>query len=128
MCGELVGFKMSLNSMGISILQYADDTLVMVGGSFSQACVVKDFLLRFELFSDLKVNASKTLLYEVNIVLDWELILDLWGRRKYSFPYRYLGMSLGANSLCISLWYPLYDRIKCKHALWKRHYLSKGGR
>lgn len=40
---------------------------------------VKDLNIWFEAFSGLKANASKSVLYEVNNMDDWDDISNFWG-------------------------------------------------
>lgn len=126
--GELHGFKMGRRSNGIPILQFADDTMVMVDGTLKEASLVRDLLFLFEAFSGLKVNTNKSVLFEVNKVSHWDEILKLWDCRSGAFLDSYLGMPLGAKSRSISIWEPLVERFRRRLAVWKRTYLSKGGR
>lgn len=80
---------------GIPILQYADDTLVFVNGDLNEARAVRNTMSWFEAFTGLKVKISKIVLYQVNPVLDWDLILALWNCKHGSFPDAYLGLPLG---------------------------------
>lgn len=45
-----------------------------------------------------------------------------------SFPDVYLGLPLGARYKCVSIWDHLLEKFRRRLALWKRRYLSKGGR
>lgn len=81
-----------------------------------------------EASSGLKVNTDKTILYKVNLVEEWDSILGVWRCKQGSFPDTYLGLPLVAKYSCVSIWDPLLERMRCRIALWKRRYLSKGGR
>lgn len=113
--------------MGYPILQFAYDTLAFTNGNLSEARVVKNTLLWFEACSGLKVNTTKTVLYEVNKVEELDSVLNLWNCKQGSFPDVYLGLPLGAKYICVAVWDPLIERFRCRLVLWKRCYLSKGG-
>lgn len=55
-------------------------------------------------------------------------MLELWGCRQGTLPDVDLGLPLRAKYRCISIWDPILGRIKKRLALWKRGYLSQGGR
>lgn len=124
--GALDGFQVSNLGVGYPILQFADDTLVFTNGNLLEARVVKNTLLWFEACSGLKVNTTRTMLYEVNKVRELDGVLNLWNCKQGSFPDVYLGLPLGAKSRCVAVWDPLTERFRCRLALWKRRYLSKG--
>lgn len=126
--GLLEGFKVSEAGVGIPILQFADDTLLLTNGGMDEARLVKNILIWFEACSGLRVNASKTKIYQVNKVERWNEIVDFWKSNVGSFPDTYLGLPLGAKYKCVSVWDPLLERFRQRLALWKRRYLSKGGR
>ena len=45
-----------------------------------------------------------------------------------NLPTTYLGLPLGANHKMESAWDSVEERYRKRLALWKRHYISKGGR
>ena len=44
------------------------------------------------------------------------------------FPSSYLGLSLGAPHDCVNVWDSIDERFRKRLALWKRQYISKGGK
>lgn len=54
--GDLHGFKASTARNGIPLIQFADDTMVLVDGSLEKAVTVKEIFNWFEVFTGLKVN------------------------------------------------------------------------
>lgn len=72
------GFKVSPGGSGFPILQFVDDTLILTKASVKEVKVVKNILIWFEACLGLKVNTSKTKIYQVNKVEGWELILYGW--------------------------------------------------
>lgn len=59
--GELHGFKAGHGSCGIPLLQFTDDTMVLVVGMVKDAKPVREILVWFELYIGLKVNARNQL-------------------------------------------------------------------
>ena len=45
-----------------------------------------------------------------------------------SLPSQYLGLPLGAPNRATSVWDGVEERVRRRFALWKRQYISKGGR
>lgn len=70
--GVIDGFKVESSTLGIPILQFADNTLVMV----DEAKAMRDIHM-FEAFSGLKISVSNNVLYEVNGVADCDVIFHL---------------------------------------------------
>ena len=56
-----------------------------------------------------------------------DLALD-FGCRVGSLPSTYLGLPLGAPFKSVSVWNGVEERFRKRLAMWKRQYLSKGGR
>lgn len=55
--GMVSGFKVGSNGRGHPILQFVDDTLLLVSGSLKEARVVRSILVWFEACLGLMVNA-----------------------------------------------------------------------
>ena len=55
------------------------------------------------------------------------MVVEL-GCRVGDFLVKYLGLPLGAHHKALSMWDGVEERMRRRLALWKRHYLSKGGR
>ena len=56
-----------------------------------------------------------------------ELAVEL-GCKVGSLPSQYLGLPLGAPNRATSVWDGVEERVRRRLALWKRQYISKGGR
>lgn len=76
--GLLKGFQASPKGLGFPILQFENDTLVLVNDDLDTAKEVRNSIIWFETISSLKVNTSKTVLFQVNMEKDWEQIVSLW--------------------------------------------------
>ncbi|RVW82341.1 Transposon TX1 uncharacterized 149 kDa protein [Vitis vinifera] len=85
-------------------------------------------LFWFEAASGLRINLAKSEIIPVGDVEDiLELAAELGGRVG-SLPSHYLGLPLGVPNRATSMWDGVEERIRRRLALWKRQYISKGGR
>ncbi|RVW41267.1 putative ribonuclease H protein [Vitis vinifera] len=85
-------------------------------------------LFWFEAASGLKINLSKSEIIPVGEVDDIEELAAEVGCRVGSLPSQYLGLPLGAPNRASSMWDGVEERVRRRLALWKRQYISKGGR
>ena len=85
-------------------------------------------LMWFEACSGLKINLEKSELILVGRVHDMEgLVLEL-GCKVGGLPSCYLGLPLGAPFNSLAVWDGVEERFPRRLAMWKRQYISKGGR
>jgi hypothetical protein len=100
---------------GITHLQYADDTMIMVEGSELDLINLKFLLLCFEAMSGLKINFDKS---EVVVMgfdpEEQQRIADNLNCRLASFPVNYLGMPIRDTRILIKDLDPLVGRVKSK--------------
>ncbi|XP_010653273.1 uncharacterized protein LOC104879995 [Vitis vinifera] len=82
----------------------------------------------FEAASSLRINLAKSELIPVGEIEDIEEMVVELGCKVGDFPVKYLGLPLGAHHKALSMWDGVEERTRRRLALWKRHYLSKGGR
>ncbi|RVW43920.1 Translation machinery-associated protein 22 [Vitis vinifera] len=78
--------------------------------------------------SSLRINLAKSELIPVGEVEDIEDMAVELGCRVGDFSIKYLGLPLGAHHKALSMWDGMEERMRRRLDLWKRHYLSKGGR
>ena len=55
-------------------------------------------------------------------------LADEFGYKVGKLPSTYLGMSLGATFKSVAAWDRIEERFRKRLAMWKRQYISKGGR
>ena len=84
--------------------------------------------LWFEAISGLKVNRDKREAIPVGRVDSLENIISVLGCRIEKLPTSYLGLPLGAPFKSSRVWDVVEERFRKCLSLWKRQYLSKGGR
>ena len=76
----------------------------------------------------MKINLGKSKLIPVGRVHDIEdLALEL-GCKVGGLPSCYLGLPLGAPFKSVAVWDGVEERFQKRLAMWKRQYISKGGR
>ena len=124
-------FKGLQTSQGhhITHLQYADDTLIFLPNDYTSLLHVKRILRWFEIISGLKVNFYKSSVIGINLDIEYTSgLANTIFCRSDSFPFRYLGLPLGANLNRLSTWKPVLSTIRAKLSRWKGKFLSMAGR
>ncbi|RVW93878.1 Transposon TX1 uncharacterized 149 kDa protein [Vitis vinifera] len=118
----------SRTSLNISHLFFADDTIVFCEANKDQVSHLSWILIWFEAASGLRINLAKS---EIIPVGEVEEILEMaaeLGCRVGSLPSQYLGLPLGVPNRASSMWDGVEEKVRRRLALWKRQYISKGGR
>ena len=81
---------------GFPIVQYADDTLILMQADATQLNYLKALFNTFVDATGLKVNYNKSNLISINVNDDKiEILTCTLNCKKGSFPFNYLGMPLG---------------------------------
>ena len=113
----------------VSHLLFVDDTLIFCEAWEEQMTFLCWLLMWFEVIFGLKANMDKSELILVGRVENVDdLACDL-GCKVGSLPSTYLGMPLGAPFNSVVAWDGIDERFWKRLAmLWKRQYISKGGR
>ncbi|RVW27006.1 putative ribonuclease H protein [Vitis vinifera] len=78
--------------------------------------------------SGLRINLAKSELIPIGEVEEIEEMAVELGCKVGALPSVYLGLPLGAHHKAISMWDGVEERMRRRLALWKRQYISKGGR
>jgi hypothetical protein len=87
----------------LSILQYADDTILFMEHDFEKAQNLKLILAAFEQISGLKINFHKSKLFCIGEAQDLAaLYAELFGCGQGQFPIRYLGIPIHYQRLTIA--------------------------
>uniref|UniRef100_A0A251UDF3 Putative RNA-directed DNA polymerase, eukaryota, Reverse transcriptase zinc-binding domain protein n=1 Tax=Helianthus annuus TaxID=4232 RepID=A0A251UDF3_HELAN len=127
--GLLVGIQTPRNGPVVSHLFYADDAIIMGEWSRSNITNVVRILRVFHICSGLKINIAKSNLYGVGVSNgDLSDMANIIGCQAEEFPFRYLGLTVGANMNRVVNWKPVYDIFDTRLAKWKAGLLSMGGR
>ncbi|KAJ0533359.1 putative RNA-directed DNA polymerase [Helianthus annuus] len=127
--GVFKGLDLSQNGDPISHFLYADDVIFMGEGSLNNLVVLKRLLRCFYLSSGLKVNLKKSSLYGIGLEDNQvQLLANMLGCKRGSFPFKHLGLQVGANMNLIKNWDPVVEIFQRRLSLWKARTLSFGGR
>ena len=110
----LLSLPIPLNhSQDFPILQYADDTLIIMEAKLDQLTTLKNILRLFSLSTGLKVNLSKSMLVPINMEPESSLSLDQsFGCTLGSLPFAYLGLPLSLRKPKVADFWPLISRCE----------------
>lgn len=98
------GFDLGNNRIVVSHLQYADDTLCIGEATVDNLWTLKALLRGFEMVSGLKVNFAKSCLIGVNVGREFmDAACNFLNCREGMFPFKYLGLPIGANPRRLSI-------------------------
>ena len=110
------------------ICSFADDILIFCDASKENLEYLSWVFMWFEACLSLKINLEKSELIPIGEVPNLEEFAEVLGCKVGSLPSTYLGLPLGAPYKSSRAWEGVEERFPKKLALWKRQYLSKGGR
>ncbi|RVW29925.1 LINE-1 retrotransposable element ORF2 protein [Vitis vinifera] len=129
------GFTSGCNIQGregmeinVSHLLFADDTIIFCEVRQDHITYLSWILVWFEAASGLRINLAKSEVIPVGEVEDIEMLAVELGCKVGTLPSVYLGLPLGAKHKVMAMWDGVEARMRRRLALWKRQYLSKGGR
>ena len=117
-----------LYSQDFPIIQYADDTLIIMEACGSQLNHLKELLLAFSTSTGLKVNYSKSMLVPINLSDDSaNLLAQSFGCSLGTLPFTYLSLPLGLTKPKVAEFMPLVNRCERRLAC-TSNFLSQAGR
>jgi hypothetical protein len=127
--GQVEGLVPNLVDDGLSILQYADDTLLFLEHDLDKAENMKLLLLAFEQVSGLKINYHKSELFCFGQAAKVEdQYQHLFGCKKGEYPFKYLGIPMHYRKLNNSDWKLIEAKFEKKLNGWKGKLMFVGGR
>jgi hypothetical protein len=99
--------------MDFPVVQYADDTLVIMSAEQDQIRIMKEILEKYALSTGLKINFHKSSMIPINL-LDASAanFVASLGCNIASMPFTYLGLPLGTTKPSVQDLMPLVDRIE----------------
>jgi hypothetical protein len=105
---------------GLSIHQYADDTILLMEHDLEKAQNLKLILSAFEQLSGLKINFHKSEFFCFGEAQDdVNAYTDLFGCGKGWFPMRYLGIPIHYRRLTLFEWKLVEERLQKRLSSWK---------
>ncbi|RVX21198.1 LINE-1 reverse transcriptase-like [Vitis vinifera] len=114
--------------MNVSHLLFADDTIIFCEARQDHLTYLSWILVWFEAAFGLKINLAKSEVIPVGEVEDIDELAVELGCKVGALPSVYLGLPLGAKHKTTAMWDGVEARMRRRLALWKKQYLSKGGR
>lgn len=110
------------------VVQYADDTILIMQGDESQLALLKEILDKLSLSSGLKVNFHKSCLLPINIDhTKVNALASSFGCLVGSFPFTYLGLPIGLTKPQVKDYAPLICRIERRMSA-SSQFLTQAGR
>jgi hypothetical protein len=101
----LTGLGSHLIPNGVSLLQYADDTIICLENDLTKARNFKMLLYIYEMMADLKINFMKSEIFMINgdedITMQYASLFDF---QIGTFPILYFGVPVSPNRLHIADW------------------------
>ena len=111
------------------VLQYADDTLILVKAELSSVQRLKNVLDSFAAATGLKINFHKSTVVPMHVEADiLQQCHAVLGCREEQFPQSYLGLPLSHEKLRLSSFVPMISRADKYLARWKAALLNTMGR
>jgi hypothetical protein len=127
--GQIKGLVPHLVDGGLSILQYADDTILFMDHDLEKATNMKLILCAFEQLSGLKINFHKSEIFCYGKAKEDEgRYTRLFGCSSGGLPFRYLGIPMHHRRLTIGEWKTVEAKFEKKLSSWKGKLMSVGGR
>jgi hypothetical protein len=125
--GQVGGLIDHLVEGGVSILQYADDTILFMEHDVEKAVNMKLILCLFEQLSGLKINFHKSEIFCFGKAKDIQQdYRQIFGCEVGSLPFKYLGIPIHYRKLLNKEWKPVEDRFEKKLGCWLGKILSYG--
>jgi hypothetical protein len=100
-------------SSDFPIIQYADDTIIVLPADPVQLSVFKDILDQYAAFTGLKVNFEKSSMFPINISQEEANDLaQIFNCQLGAMPFTFLGLPMGTTKPSIRDLSPLKDRVE----------------
>ena len=127
--GLIQGLVPSLVAGGITHLQYADDTILLLQFLVENLTNIRRILACYEAMSGMKINFDKSEVFTVGLsVEDQQQAALILGCKACSFPMTYLGMPVSFCKISKNQLRYVSDKAEKRLSTWQCDYLSTGGR
>jgi len=127
--GFFKGIQVGFQSVSLSHLQFADDTLLFCEPKLEYLKNIENILYSFQSFSGLTVNYEKSGIIAIGKEDEWTArAAEMLKCRAVKLPITYLGIPLGENMRKIAAWQPIVDKVQQRLTAWKATTLSRAGR
>jgi hypothetical protein len=127
--GPIQGVVPHLIPGGITHLQYADDTMVMIEPSDEGIANLKLILLCFENMSGLKINFDKSEVIVTGVTeLEQHRVASMLNCKLGAFPMKYLGLPVSDRPLRVADWSFFPEKVGHRVDPWQGLFLALAGR
>ena len=129
--GHIRGVVPHLVPGGVSHLQYADDTIILVQYDEVELANLKFLLMCFENMSGLKINYHKSEVVVLGHPPPPEIqnrVANILNCKLGSLPMTYLGLPIADQKLTVEQWSFLVQKLADRVEPWIGRFLSSGGR
>ncbi|KAJ0836605.1 putative RNA-directed DNA polymerase [Helianthus annuus] len=127
--GLFKGIQIPTQGPVLSHFIYANDVVFIGEWSTQNALNLNRILRCFYLSSGLRVNLAKSSMFGVGVdQAHVHMMASVLRCKPGIFPFKHLGLQVGANMNLIKNWDPVVNMFKKRLALWKANTLSFGGR
>ncbi|GKV05172.1 hypothetical protein SLEP1_g17212 [Rubroshorea leprosula] len=126
--GLIHGIDVGSKGLTTSLLQFADDTVILGKANGENIFTVQTILRWFELMSGLRINFRKSSIVEFNVAQRWLNGATTVLRGVGELPFVHLGMPVDGNPRTKKLWDLVLNKFRTKLAIWKSALLSFGSR
>jgi hypothetical protein len=126
---QIKGVVPHLVDEGLSVLQYADDTIIFMDNDLERAKNIKLLLCAFKQLSGLKINFHKSEFFCYGAAKANQIeYAQIFGCNVGSFSFRYLGIPMHHRKLLNKDWKRVEGRFQRRLNCWRSKMLSVGGR
>lgn len=127
--GITQGVPLESDEDQLSLLQFADDTLIFVPNNIDMFNGLIRVLRCFEAVSGLSINFSKSAISGINVPQSsLDDLASRIGCTVSAIPFTYLGLPLVNRAIPASLWEPIIAKVQRRLNSWQGSFLSPSGR
>jgi hypothetical protein len=127
--GHIHGVVPHLIPRGVSHLQYADDTMILIQNSQESLTNLKFLLLCFEFLSGMKINFHKSEVIVMGVdAAEQARVASLLNCKQGKFPFTYLGFTMSDHKLTMADLEPLVALVGKHAAPWQGRFMSSAAR
>lgn len=106
----------NISPSDFSVIQYADDTLIIMKVSQRELFCLKGIMHSFSLSTGLKINFHKSCLLPINFdATKTTQLAAMFGCQIGTFPFTYLGLPMGLTRPKIKDYLPLITKVERRH-------------
>jgi hypothetical protein len=127
--GHIKGVVSHLIQGGVTHLQYADDTILLIELDDNSIINVKFLLIAFEILSGLKINFLKSEVIVMGASPEEQTrVANALNCKQGSFPFTYLGFPMADRPLSMIEWEGLVGKVGHRVDPWQGRFMSSAAR